>query len=55
MPQLPILLFPSPTLASRSTLNSPAPRPRLPDHARQVDRLSPKFQLLQQSFEEDAL
>jgi hypothetical protein len=52
MPERPLLLFPTPEVASRSGLTPGFPRVRKPSPDRQWDRLSPKFQQLQNTFAE---
>lgn len=51
MPQRPLLIFPAPAPASRSTLGGGGGSGNLPSHGRQVSRLEPRFELLQQSFQ----
>lgn len=50
MPERPLLLFPTPEIASRSNLPQGFPRVCKPSTDRQWDRLSPKFQQLQNTF-----
>lgn len=49
--QLPLLLFPRPSAVDREVGNSVPPTLHFPDHGRQGQRLSPKFQTLQAAFE----
>lgn len=51
MPERPLLLFPTPERASRSTLHGRAGNMRRPSPQRQWDRLSPIFSQLQAVFE----
>jgi hypothetical protein len=50
MPERPLLLFPTPEIASRSTLSGRGGRYRKPTPRRQWDRLSPFFRQLQTTF-----
>jgi len=52
MADLPLLLFPAPDIASRSTLGGRAPAVSKPAADRQWDRLSPRFRQLQDAFAE---
>jgi hypothetical protein len=52
MPERPLLLFPTPEVASRSALTPGFPRVHKPSVGRQWDRLSPKFQQMQNAFAE---
>nr|VFK01399.1 MAG: Subtilase family protein [Candidatus Kentron sp. LFY] len=49
MTERPLLLFPIPKTASRSTLGGGAGRPHLPTHHRQGQRLAPKFTQLEEA------
>lgn len=51
MPERPLLLFPTPETASRSTLGGGGGRVRRPTPQQQWDRLSPVFSQLQAAFE----
>ena len=51
MPERPLLLFPTPETASRSTLGGGGGRVRRPTPQRQWDRLSPVFSQLQTAFD----
>ena len=51
MPERPLLLFPTPEAASRSTLGGGGGRLRRPTLQRQWDRLSPVFSQLQTAFD----
>ena len=51
MPELPLLLFPTPETASRSTLGGGGGSVRRPTPQQQWDRLSPVFSQLQAAFE----
>lgn len=51
MPERPLLLFPTPETASRSTLGGGGGRVRRPTPQRQWDRLSPVFSQLQATFD----
>ena len=51
MPERPLLLFPTPEAASRSTLGGGGGRVRRPTPQQQWDRLSPIFSQLQAAFE----
>ena len=51
MPERPLLLFPTPDVASRSTLGGGGGRVRRPTLQRQWDRLSPIFRQLQTAFD----
>lgn len=51
MPERPLLLFPTPEIASRSTLGGGGGRIRKPAPQRQWDRLSPIFSQLQAAFD----
>ena len=51
MPERPLLLFPTPETASRSSLSGGAGHVRRPTPQRQWDRLSPIFNQLQATFE----
>src|SRR5660397_169918 len=51
MPERPLLLFPTPETASRSTLGGGEGRVRRPTPQRQWDRLSPEFSQLQTAFD----
>lgn len=51
MPERPLLIFPRPETASRSTLGGGGGRVRRPTLQRQWDRLSPTFRQLQTAFE----
>jgi hypothetical protein len=51
MPERPLLLFPTPEIASRSTLGGGGDRLRRPTPQRQWDRLSPVFSQLQTAFD----
>ncbi|SHK89944.1 Subtilase family protein [Desulfatibacillum alkenivorans DSM 16219] len=51
MPERPLLLFPTPDTASRSTLGGGGGRFKRPTPQRQWDRLSPAFDQLQATFE----
>lgn len=50
MPERPLLLFPQPEVASRSSLHMRGGGVRLPSHQRQGARLSPMFNQLQSAF-----
>jgi hypothetical protein len=54
MPERPLLIFSVPVPASRSNLGGGAAAPRLPGHSRQVDRLTPRFEALRESFASDS-
>lgn len=51
MPELPLLLFPEPTTTSRKKLTGGPSSIRYPDLQRQIERVTPKFQALQEAFE----
>ncbi len=53
MTEKPILLFPTNELAQREKKKSSFHSLKLPTFGRQVERLTPKFNLLQQTFESD--
>lgn len=50
MPEFPLLIFPTPENASKSTLSGGGSHFRKPTPKQQWDRLSPKFNQLQESF-----
>jgi hypothetical protein len=50
MSERPLLLFPTPEVTSKSNLGGGGGRFHLPSHQRQGERLSPKFNQLQDSF-----
>ena len=50
MPERPLILFPTPAPASRSTLGGGGGRVRRPSPQRQFERLSPRFEELQKVF-----
>src|SRR3989339_348395 len=50
MPDKPILLFPNPERASRSSLGGGGGKVHIPSVTRQSQRLNPKFQQLQNAF-----
>lgn len=54
MADRPLLLFPTPTRARRVNLTSGRPRLHFPPADRQVQRLSPKFEELQEAFSPDS-
>jgi hypothetical protein len=51
MPERPLLIFPEPEHASRSGLGPLVGGPHRPDHGRQSQRLHPKLEQLQRTFE----
>lgn len=53
MARHPLLVFPTPVSAERSSLTARGSPPRVPSHDRQVARLAPRFEDLRRSFEED--
>lgn len=55
MPEYPLLIFPEPTSAQKTTRNGFGRPPLLPDGRRQAERLTPLFARLQQAMERQAL
>jgi len=55
MPDRPLLIFPSPTRAGRESLPSAPARMHFPTAVRQSQRLSPKFEVLQDALEAEAV
>lgn len=55
MAQLPLLFFPTPQTANRTTLSGGTGNVHTPDAGRQWARLSPMFKQLQSSFNQDAV
>ncbi len=51
----PLLVFPEPTHAEHAKLNSRSGKVRIPDPARQVERLAPQFQRLLEAMEQKRL
>lgn len=51
MPDLPLLIFPEPTSASREKLSGGPSKIHFPNRQRQIERISPMFSALQDAFE----
>ena len=52
MAEYPLLIFPQPGAAARAKRFGGGAPPRIPDHARQAERLAPQFQRLQEVLEQ---
>ena len=51
MAEHPLLIFPNPSRSERARLRGGGGRPRIPDHARQAERLAPQFANLQSAMD----